>query len=155
MNQLSKIFSPHTKQSGSVKFRIASDIVICVGMKLFPFIIWPLFFCLISSLNVYGWRIPILFFTRNIVSPFQEQNLFTGRRQLVRQSAATCAGSDDDYVIPSIRCHNKPSQLLRFARHLSADAAHFGIVLIAMLLFVALRQNRRTDSQKLNKILCE
>jgi hypothetical protein len=65
----------------------------------------PFLFGLIFSFEIDGARIPIVLFAGHVAATLENENLFSRRREFVRESAAACAAADDNDVIMIIHCH--------------------------------------------------
>ena len=74
-------------------------------MELFAVLVVPHLFGLVLSFKIDGAGIPVVFLPWNIATPLQEQNLFSGRRQLMGQRAAASAGADNDHIEMVLRGH--------------------------------------------------
>src|SRR6516225_2723976 len=96
--QLSKILLPQPEQSRSIKLGISPTVVIRVRVNRLTALILPNFFCLIFPFDVYGARIPIVFFARDIIASFQEQDSLTERSKGVGKRSPASASADDDDV---------------------------------------------------------
>jgi hypothetical protein len=70
VSQLSKILLPQPEESRAIKLSIPPDVVIRVRVKRLTALILPNFFCMIFPFDVYSARIPIVFFTRDIIASF-------------------------------------------------------------------------------------
>jgi hypothetical protein len=51
-------------------------------------------------------HVPVLFFARQIVATFKDQDAFAQWRELECQRAATCAATDDDHVVVIVIAHS-------------------------------------------------
>src|SRR5689334_23123800 len=75
-------------------------------MQLLTFAVAPRLFRVVFRFEIYGARAPVVFFTRNVVTAFQEKDLLAGGREFVCERAATRARADDDYVVVIIVAHD-------------------------------------------------
>ena len=99
VSNLAKIFFAQTEQRGAVEFRVAADVIICVWMEGFAVLVVPGFFRVVLRVEIYSPRAPVIFLARHIVAALEQQDFLAGWRELVSQSAAARAGSDNDYVV--------------------------------------------------------
>src|SRR6516162_4732131 len=113
VSQLSKILLPQPEESRSIKLGISPDVVIRVWVKLLTALILPNIFCLIFSFDVYSARIPIVFFTRDIIASFQQQDSLTSRSKGVGERSPTSATADDDDVELFFSDHVSPPKIGR------------------------------------------
>src|SRR5439155_22335538 len=93
------IFIAQAEEHGTLLFRIAADVIIFVWMEGFAVLVVPGFFRVVLRVEIYGPRAPVIFLARHIVAALEQQDFLAGWRELVSQSAAARAGSDNDYVV--------------------------------------------------------
>src|SRR6266480_5388133 len=104
MPDLAEVFFAQTKQRGAKKFCVAADVIVGVRVQLVAVFVAPAFFGLVFSFEVYGARIPVVFFPRHVTAAFEDDNPFSGRGELVSESAtARAAAYDDDVVMIALR----------------------------------------------------
>src|SRR5215203_4348663 len=99
MTNLAEVFLAQAKQGCAVEFRVATDKIVRVRVQLFAVNIAPSLFGVVPGLEVDGARAPIVFLTRYVIAPLEEQDLFTGAREFVGERAAPRARADNDYVV--------------------------------------------------------
>ena len=59
----------------------------------------------VAALAYNGTGVPILLFAWDEIAAFEQQNLFSGRRQPVGERAASSAASDDNDVVVVVCAH--------------------------------------------------
>jgi hypothetical protein len=69
MVNLAEVLFAQAKQRGAIKFGVAADVVIGVGVQLFAILVVPDFFCLVFSLKIDGAGAPVVFFSGNVAAP--------------------------------------------------------------------------------------
>ena len=99
MFDLAEVFFAQTKQRRAEKLRVAADIVVRMRMQLVAVSVVPLFFGLVSALEVHGARIPVVLFARHVTAALEDQYFLSRRRQLVGERAAAGAAADNDDVV--------------------------------------------------------
>jgi hypothetical protein len=82
VTNLPEVLSSQPKERSTIKFRIASDVVVGVGMQILAVAILPHFLCLILPAKVYSGGAPVVFLARDIIAPFKEQNSLSRRCEL-------------------------------------------------------------------------
>src|SRR5262249_28939703 len=100
-----EILAPKPEQRRAIKFRIAANAVVGVGVEWIAVSIVPDFFGLVFALNVYGAGAPVVLLAGHVVTAFQQENPLACRRQLAGESSATRARADDDHVIMTLMVH--------------------------------------------------
>src|SRR6516162_9835893 len=98
VTQLFEILLPQSEKSRAVEFRISPNVIVCVRVKGLAGRILPDLFCLVFAFDVYSLWIPVVFFPRDIIASFEEQDSFTQESQRVRKSSAPGARADDDDI---------------------------------------------------------
>src|ERR1051325_9673647 len=106
MTNLAEVFFAQTKESSAVKLSVATDEIIRVRMQLLAVTVAPRLFGVVSRLEVYGARAPVVLFTRNVIAALEQQNLLARGRKFVGQRAAARARADDDYVVMVVAGHD-------------------------------------------------
>src|SRR6516225_4875423 len=81
MPDLSKVFLAQPEQRGAVELSVSAHVVIGVGMEVLAVTILPLFLRLIFPLKINGSGAPVVFLTRDVITPFEQQNLLSGWRE--------------------------------------------------------------------------
>jgi hypothetical protein len=99
MAQLSKIFLSQPEESGTIKFRVSSDAIVCVWMERSSGFVLPDLLCLIFTFDIDGAGRPVGFFARHVVASFEKQYSLARRRQRISERPAACTGADDDDVV--------------------------------------------------------
>src|SRR5438552_18614203 len=78
---------------------VPADVVVGAGMELLAVLVAPRFLDVVATVDDDAVRIPVLALARHVVAALEDQDLLPGRRQSVRERAATRSGPDDDHVI--------------------------------------------------------
>src|ERR1700752_4413966 len=99
MFDLVEVSLAQSKQSSAVEFCISFDVIVCVwGYRAATGVV-PRLLRVVLAFKVDSFGAPVVFFTRDVIAAFEQQNLFAGRSQLICERASSGAGSDDDYVV--------------------------------------------------------
>src|SRR5262249_40866194 len=106
---LSEVFFPEAEQGGPIKLRISTDVVVSVRMQFLAVLIAPLLFCVVLGVDVDRLRVPVIFFSSDVVPPLKDQDALTGRGQFVGESSAASTGPDDDHVELPLTVHGRIS----------------------------------------------
>src|SRR5262245_51681288 len=99
MFYLAKILFAETEQCRAIKLGVAADVIISVWMELAAVRVAPKFFRVVAATCIHLQRVPIFFLARNKWPALQQQNLLATRSEVVRQSAAARARTDDNKIV--------------------------------------------------------
>ena len=102
MFDLAKIFFAQPEKRRAIEFGVAADVVIGVRMQLVPVGVPPKLFGVVAALRIHLQRVPVFFLARHEWPALEQENLLAARSEVVRQSAAACAGTDDDEIVMAI-----------------------------------------------------
>jgi hypothetical protein len=105
MPKLTEVFFTKSKERRAVELRISPHEVISMRMQRPATCVEPCFLRVITSFKIYSLGTPVIFFTRDIVSTFKQQNLFAGGSESVSECAAASSRPDDDDVVVITVCH--------------------------------------------------
>src|SRR5437879_7356170 len=105
MLQFTKIFFAQAEQCRAIKFGVAANVVVCVGMKRFAVFVLPRLFGVVLRLQIDRAGAPVVFLARHIVAAFQQEDPLSRRGQMIRQGAASGSRPDDDYVKLGVVAH--------------------------------------------------
>ena len=98
MPDFSKILFAKSQQGRAVDLCIAADVVLNARMERDSVLVVPGFLGLILRFEKHCTRIPVVFFSRQVVAAFQKQNAFAGWSEMVGERSATGSRADDDDV---------------------------------------------------------
>jgi hypothetical protein len=94
-----EVLATQTKERCTVKLRIASDVVVGVGMQGFAILVVPYLLRVVLALHVDGTTVPVVLFPSNVAAPLHQKDLPSLRSEPIGESAPSSTCSDDDYVI--------------------------------------------------------
>src|SRR6516162_9431331 len=109
----SEIFVAEAKQCGSIKLRVAANVIVRVRMERLALGIVPMLLGLILTFEVHQLRIPIGFLARNEVAALENEDLLPRRSQAMCQRSPAGTASNNDDVIMICASH---ALLLSFHR---------------------------------------
>ena len=109
MAQLTEVLLAQPKQRGSEDLGRAADEIVRTGLKGFALGVVPCVFGDVAVFRVNLDGVPVSFFARQEVAAFEQQDVFAGRRQVIRERTAAGPGPDDDHVVVSAHRLRPPS----------------------------------------------
>src|SRR5262245_58930558 len=101
VRDLPEILLPQPEERGAVELRVAADVVVRVGMERLAVLVLPDLLRVVLGLDVHGARAPVVLLAPDVVAPFEQEDAFSGWRDVIGERSAAGARADDDHVVMS------------------------------------------------------
>ncbi len=105
VSDFSEILFTKPQQGRSIHLRIATDVILNAGKERLAVLVIPRLIGPVLGFDKDSLGIPVVFLARQIPAPFEQQNSFARRRQMVSECPSAGSGSYDDDVVMIVWCH--------------------------------------------------
>src|ERR1035438_10353391 len=99
MPDFSKVLRTKSQQSRAKDLSVVTDVVLNPRVEHFPVFVIPGLFGPVPRLDKNGAGIPVGLLAGQVLTPFEEQDSFARRGQMVSQRSSTRSRPDDDDVV--------------------------------------------------------
>ena len=105
MSDFTEVLRAKSQQRRAVDLGIAADVVLNPWNKRSAVFVVPGLFGPVSRLDKNSARIPVLLLARQVATPFEQQNSFARRGQMVSKRSSARSGPNDNDVVMRFRSH--------------------------------------------------
>ena len=102
---LSEVSLTKPQQRRAIYLRIAADVILNAGLKRLAILVKPRLLGPVLGFDKDSAGVPVVFLTRQVPAPFQQQNPLPRRSQMVGECSSTGSRSYDDDIVMIVRSH--------------------------------------------------